>query len=72
LYSYNRNTNAYDQVVTGGSAGAATLSEAQTNSSLQIQNIKLNYNLATGRHNVNAFVAFEQSQNRSETLVHQD
>ncbi|MDI9882038.1 SusC/RagA family TonB-linked outer membrane protein [Flectobacillus longus] len=68
LYSYNRNTNAYDQVVTGGSAGAATLSEAQTNSSLQIQNIKLNYNLATGRHNVNAFVAFEQSQNRSETF----
>ncbi len=68
LYSYNKGTNAYDQVITGGSAGAATLSEAQTNASLMIQNIKLNYNLATGKHNVNAFVAFEQSQNRSETF----
>ncbi len=68
LFSFNKSTGAYDQVITGGSAGAATLSEQQINTSLLIQNIKLNYVLNQGKNNLNAFVAYEQSSNKAETF----
>ncbi len=68
LFSFNKSTGAYNQVITGGSAGAATLSEQQINTSLLIQNIKLNYVLNKGKNNLNAFVAYEQSSNKAETF----
>lgn len=68
LFNYNKSTGAYDQVITGGSAGAATLSEQQITTSLLIQNIKLNYVLNQGKNNLNAFVAYEQSSNKAETF----
>ena len=68
LFSFNKSTGAYNQVITGGSAGAATLNEQQVNTSLLIQNIKLNYVLNKGKNNLNAFVAYEQSSNKAETF----
>jgi TonB-dependent starch-binding outer membrane protein SusC len=68
LFRFNKSTGAYDQVITGGSAGAATLNEQQINTSLLVQNIKLNYVLNKGKNNLNAFVAYEQSSNKAETF----
>ncbi len=66
LYSFDKNTGTYNRVITGGSAGAATLSEEQTNISSTVQNIKLNYAIKAQKHDLNMFVAYEQSQNRQE------
>lgn len=63
LYSYDKNNNVYNRVITGGSAGAATLSQDETNTSSMVQNIKLNYELHAGKHNLSTFVAYEQSKN---------
>ncbi|MEI6950777.1 TonB-dependent receptor [Paraflavisolibacter sp. H34] len=68
LYSYDAATNTYKNVVTGGSAGKATLTQAQENRSLVTSNVKLNYVRQLGSHNINAFVGYEQSTTHSETF----
>ena len=68
LYSYSKSSDTYNRVITGGSAGLATLGESQVNTNMAVQNIKLNYNLHTGNHNLSTFVAYEQSKNSQETF----
>ncbi len=68
LYNYDRTTNAYNAVLTGGSAGLASLTQSQTNISNLTQNIRLNYQRQFDAHNVNAFVAYEQNQRNEVTF----
>ncbi|MCF0059139.1 TonB-dependent receptor [Dyadobacter sp. CY356] len=62
LYNYDQATDAYTSVVTGGSAGAASLSQSQLNITNITQNIRASFVRQFGKHNVNAFVAYEQNK----------
>lgn len=62
LYNYDRSSGNYNPVLTGGSAGLASLSQSQNNITNVTQNIRLNYQRQLGSHNVNAFVAYEQNR----------
>lgn len=68
LYSYDASADTYDKIITGGSAGKASMTEQQVNTSLVTKNIKLNFVRQFAKHHVDAFVAYEQSQNQSETF----
>ena len=68
LYSYDAGSDTYNKVVTGGSAGAASLSESQLNQSLITSNIRLNFVRSFGSHHIDAFVGYEQSKTHSETF----
>ncbi len=63
VYTYNSSTGEYVPSVEGGTGGKPSLFESQLNQSLITKNIKLNYARDFGKHNINAFVAYEQSQN---------
>lgn len=62
VYSYNSATNVYTPSIEGGANGKAYLYESQLNQSLITTNIKLNFERRFGLHNINAFVAYEQSK----------
>ena len=63
VYSYNSANNTYTPSIEGGGAnGLASLYESQLNQSLTTSNIKLDYVRQFGKHNVNAFVGYEQSK----------
>jgi len=63
VYSYNSTTNIYTPSIEGGGPnGLASLYQSQLNESLITSNIKLNYARQFGKHDVSAFVAFEQSK----------
>lgn len=62
VYTYNSSTQTYTPGIEGGSNGLAYLYESQLNQSLTTSNIKLNFVRQFGKHNVNAFVAYEQSK----------
>jgi TonB-linked SusC/RagA family outer membrane protein len=66
LYNYNKADNSYTPVLAGGSGGAPTLNESQTNNSLTTANIKLNYDRQFGDHHIDAFAGYEQSVNKQE------
>ncbi|AYD48256.1 TonB-dependent receptor [Arachidicoccus soli] len=68
LYSYDPTSKNYNSVIVGGSAGKASLSESQINQSLNTSNIKLNYVHDFGKHNIDAFVGYEQSKTHTETF----
>ncbi|HEU0227991.1 MAG TPA: SusC/RagA family TonB-linked outer membrane protein, partial [Arachidicoccus soli] len=68
LYSYDPTSKNYNSVIVGGSAGKASLSESQSNQSLNTSNVKLNYAHAFGKHNIDAFVGYEQSKTHTETF----
>lgn len=68
LNNYDPNTNVYNKVVVGGSAGLATLTENQMNQEMRVSNIKLNFTRQFGKHHVDAFVAYEQSKNVMDSL----
>ncbi|MCF0074707.1 TonB-dependent receptor [Dyadobacter sp. CY261] len=68
LYNYDKNTGAYTGVVTGGSAGAASLNQSQVNITNLTQNLRLNYLKTIGKHNINAFVAYEQNKRNEATF----
>lgn len=68
VYNYSSSTNTYNKVVIGGSNGMATLSEGQLNKALLTSNIKLNYDRKFGKHNVNAFIAYEQSKTSLDSM----
>jgi TonB-linked SusC/RagA family outer membrane protein len=61
-YQYDKNSKTYN-VIKGG-PNAANLSEATENISLITSNIKLNYKLLLGAHDISAFVAYEQSETK--------
>lgn len=63
VYSYSSATNTYTPSIEGGGPnGKAALYQSQSNSSLITSNIKLNYARKFGKHDVNAFVGYEQSK----------
>lgn len=68
VYSYNATTDTYDKKVVGGSGGNAMLTVAQMNRSMLTSNIKLNYNRKFGKHDIGAFVAYEQSKTTMDSL----
>jgi TonB-dependent starch-binding outer membrane protein SusC len=69
LYNYNQSTGVYDPRVVGGGANQkGDLSESQTSQSMEVSNIKLNYKNQFGNHNVDAFVGYEQSENKYHTF----
>lgn len=68
LYNYDSAKDAYNSVVTGGSAGKASLTQKQVNITNITQNIRLNYLRQFGKHNVNAFVAYEQNKRSESTF----
>jgi len=63
VYTYNSATNIYTPSTQGGSNGRPYLYESQLNQALITSNIKLNFVRQLGKNNINAFVAYEQSQN---------
>ena len=69
LYDYNKNTNVYNPRIVGGANTRATLNETQMNQSQTTANIKLNYQRSLGQHNVNAFVGYEQSEIKLDSLA---
>ncbi|HTJ53144.1 MAG TPA: TonB-dependent receptor, partial [Cyclobacteriaceae bacterium] len=68
LYSYSSADDTYTAFLTGGSAGAAKLSESSQSNTMVTENIKLNYDRQLGNHHINAFVAYEQSKRHADTL----
>lgn len=68
VYNYNSASDTYSEVITGGSARKAMLTESQDNRSLTTSNIKLNYDHRFGSHQVKALVGYEQSENKQETF----
>ncbi|GGH61017.1 TonB-linked SusC/RagA family outer membrane protein [Filimonas zeae] len=65
VYQYFRNSDTYEQRVTGGGADAkATLNQSQENVTQLTYNFKVNYNRNFRGHSVNAFVGYEQSEQK--------
>lgn len=65
VYTYNSTTNIYTPSIEGGGPnGLASLYQSQLNQSLITSNIKLNYARKFGKHDVNAFVGYEQSETK--------
>jgi TonB-dependent starch-binding outer membrane protein SusC len=60
VYDYTRATDTYSPRTKG--EPRAILFQSQENTTLSTANIKLNFQRALGFHNVNAFVAYEQSE----------
>ncbi|SEB15017.1 SusC/RagA family TonB-linked outer membrane protein [Pedobacter hartonius] len=63
VYTLNKSTGIYAPSVQGGLSGTAYLYESQLNQSQITSNIKLNFVRQFDKHNVNAFVGYEQSKN---------
>jgi TonB-linked SusC/RagA family outer membrane protein len=68
LFSYNKNTDNYTRNIVGGSNNAASLNESQQNQSQNTYNIRLNYVNNFGEHNISAFVGYEQSELRRDSI----
>lgn len=69
LYLYNQTTGNYDPRVVGGGANQkGDLNESQTSQSMNVSNIKLNFKQTFGEHNIDAFVGYEQSENKYHTF----
>ncbi|QDH81086.1 TonB-dependent receptor [Echinicola soli] len=69
LYNYDQATETYNPVVVGGGADQqATLSEQHYSQSMTVSNIKLNYKQYFNNHFIDAFVGYEQSENRTHTM----
>jgi len=61
---YSRENNNYRPITVGEPKGS--LSQIQENTGLLTANIKLNFERQFGNHGINAFVGYEQSENRLE------
>ncbi|AWW32680.1 SusC/RagA family TonB-linked outer membrane protein [Echinicola strongylocentroti] len=69
LYNYDPATEGYNPVVVGGGADQqATLSESHYSQSMTVSNIKLNFKQYFDNHFIDAFVGYEQSENRTHTM----
>ncbi|WP_316825497.1 TonB-dependent receptor [Pedobacter miscanthi] len=64
VYGYNRTTGVYSPSIQGGSNAMAYLYESQLNQSLVTSNLKVNFVRQFEKHSINAFVGYEQSQNK--------
>ncbi|WP_114747801.1 SusC/RagA family TonB-linked outer membrane protein [Pleomorphovibrio marinus] len=69
LYNYSPSEDAFNPIVVGGGPNQMpSLEEGHTYASMQVSNIKLNFNKSFGVHHVDAFVGYEQSFNHSHTM----
>lgn len=68
LYEYNKTTNTYNSRTVGGSNNLAQLNESQQNQQQNTYNIRINYANSFGNHNINAFVGYEQSALKRDSL----
>lgn len=68
LYSYDKGSNTYNPRIVGGSNNAAALTEGQGSQMQITSNIKLNYSNNFGHHHVNAFVGYEQSEIKRDSI----
>ncbi|MBO9204391.1 MULTISPECIES: SusC/RagA family TonB-linked outer membrane protein [Niastella] len=68
LYSYDKANDVYNSRIVGGNNNAASLNESQKNQTQLTTNIRLNYANSFGQHNLNAFVGYEQSELKRDSL----
>jgi TonB-dependent starch-binding outer membrane protein SusC len=68
LYSYDKSTDIYNSRIVGGNNNAASLNQSQKNQTQLTTNIRLNYANSFGQHNFNAFVGYEQSDLKRDSL----
>ncbi len=69
LYNYIKQDDIYNPVVVGGGPNQqASLTEEHFNESMVVSNLKLNFKRRFGDHDINAFIGYEQSKNKSHTL----
>lgn len=69
LYNYDSGSDSYLPVVVGGGADQqATLTESHYTQSMMVSNIKLNFKQYFGDHFIDAFVGYEQSENKTHTM----
>ncbi|RYD90739.1 MAG: SusC/RagA family TonB-linked outer membrane protein, partial [Sphingobacteriales bacterium] len=61
LYQYDPGTGTYDPRVVGPANQRAALYEAQTSTSMNVSNFKINFKRQFGDHNIDAFVGYERS-----------
>ncbi|WP_232336533.1 SusC/RagA family TonB-linked outer membrane protein [Mucilaginibacter aquatilis] len=66
VYNYIASTNVYEPRLYGGFNGRPQLFESQMNDVQLTSNAKLNYARKFGKHDIYAFVGYEQSSNRRE------
>ncbi|MDT3405467.1 SusC/RagA family TonB-linked outer membrane protein [Mucilaginibacter terrae] len=66
VYNYIASTNVYEPRLYGGFNNKPILFESQMNDVQLISNAKLNYTKKFGKHDIFAFVGYEQSRNRRE------
>ena len=63
VYQYASGSNTYTPIIVGGNNSNPMLFESQNNQSLVTSNIKLNYARKFGKHDISAFIGYEQSKN---------
>lgn len=69
LYNYAAATDTYNETVAGGGPDQqASLSEEQIMRSMMVSNIKLNFKKSFGKHFIDAFVGYEQSESNEQYL----
>jgi len=66
VYNYDNTSDTYTEVITGGSAGKAMLTESEDNKTLTTYSAKLNYSGRWGKHQLKALAGYEQSENKEE------
>jgi TonB-linked SusC/RagA family outer membrane protein len=68
LYSYDKSANTYNSRIVGGNNNAAAMNQSQANQSQLTAHIRMNYVNSFGKHNINSFVGYEQSEYRIESF----
>ncbi len=66
VYNYDSASDTYAEVVTGGSAGKAMLTESEDNRTLTTYSAKLNYSGNWNKHQLKALLGYEQSEDEEE------
>jgi TonB-dependent starch-binding outer membrane protein SusC len=63
VYNYVASEDAYNETIVGGGPDQqASLTQTQSDMSMTVANIKLNYARQLGNHAINAFIGYEQSE----------
>ena len=69
IYRYDNAADVYEEIIVGGGADKqASLEQRMDNRFMTVSNIKLNYLKNFGKHNVSAFVGYEQSEVNNQNM----
>ncbi|OQP44533.1 SusC/RagA family TonB-linked outer membrane protein [Niastella yeongjuensis] len=68
LYLYDKTSDTYNPRMVGGNNNAPSLNEGQKNQTQLTTNIRLNYANSFGLHNISAFVGYEQSELKRDSV----